>query len=52
MLICFCSFCFCLSGLFRETDADIGLSPETRIISAQDQSHGLGGMIDYDHAVL
>lgn len=30
------------AGLFQETDADIGLSPETRIISVQDPFHGQG----------
>jgi len=30
------------AGLFQETGADIGLCPETRTVSAQDPSHGLG----------
>jgi len=33
------------AGLFQETDADIGLSPETRPVSAQDHSHGQGAVL-------
>lgn len=32
-----------IPGLRQETDASIGLNPETRIISAQDPSQGPGG---------
>lgn len=31
------------SGLFQEIDADIGLLPERRTVSAQDPSHDRGG---------
>lgn len=42
-------------GLCQETDVDIGLSPETRIASAQDPSHSRGGIFtiiaDYDNVL-
>lgn len=36
-------FWFYSQGLFQETGADFGLSPEINIVSVQDPSHGQGG---------
>lgn len=36
-------FWFCSLDLFQETGVDIGLSPETNTVSAQDPFRGQGG---------